>query len=133
MTFAQSCGTNRVLVKGKKGELKIMDERDKKSQERILVVEDAENWREMLGMVLRRKGDVVVVSSVEEAQKALGQGGFTRIICDGLEGDYKKVYEAAKKAGVPLKILSSSDSVKEQAEELRIEFVDKSKIDIDSL
>jgi two-component system, NtrC family, response regulator AtoC len=50
---------------------------------RVLVVDDEENIRLMLGTILRREGrEVSLAASAEEALRALEQGNFDVLICD---------------------------------------------------
>ena len=97
--------------------------------ERLLSVEDAENWRAVMRATLEGEKEFSIVSSVEEAKAAIESGtAFTRIITDGLEGKWELVMTLAQTAGIPLKVLSGSMDVLKKAKSLGIEAVNKEDV-----
>ena len=81
---------------------------------------------------LKKKGfEIVVVDSVEAAKVALEKGGFSEIVTDGLEGDWKTVIDNA--AGLPVKLLSGDVRHKSAAEKQGVRFLDKSDFNPDDL
>jgi len=72
----------------------------KKEQKRVLVVEDDQEWRNRYIKEFRGLGAKTVdVSNIEEAKKALEEGPFTHVICDGLEGRWRELVPQAKARG----------------------------------
>lgn len=97
--------------------------------EKLLFVEDAENWRAVIQATLEGDKEFSIVSSVEEAKAAIDAGtAFTRIITDGLEGGWEQVMALAQTAGIPLKVLSGNDDVIKKARGLGIESINKEDV-----
>ena len=70
----------------------------------------------------------VAVRSLEEAKKALEAGGFTEVLTDSLEGDWIGVVESAN--GLPVRLLSGIASLKREAEQRSVPFLDKGDFNI---
>lgn len=108
-------------------------------RETILIVDDEKSWQRTLSYKLEKKGRTLqAVSSAEEALEALQAGGVTRVISDGLEGDWEEVYKLAQEAGIPLTVFSGSGDVQKRAQKLGVRFIDKmdlalGKVTIDEL
>lgn len=81
--------------------------------EKILVVDDMPDWLHTTLGVLSDEGiDAVGASSVEEAEKILAEGGVTKVVTDGLEGEWKKVVQAAKE--LPVTVLTGNSKIKDE-------------------
>ncbi|MFH1863701.1 MAG: hypothetical protein ABIJ85_02175 [bacterium] len=107
-----------------------MPEKGSQGTRRVLIVEDSQNWRDLLPSVF--KGiETVVVKSAKEAEEALKKGGFTEIVTDGLGGDWTQVVE--KSGGLPVKLLSGDVRHKHLAIEKGVKFLDKGTFDINEL
>lgn len=99
---------------------------------KVLIVEDSKIWQKLLPRLFDRKGiETVVVTSAEAAKEALKKGGFSEIVTDGLEGDWKIVADNA--GGLPVKLLSLGVTHKSAAEEQGIRFFDKNDFNPEDL
>jgi len=109
-----------------------MGEKIGQNPRKVLIVEDSQNWRDILPRFFEKKGfEIVVVDSAEAAKVALEKGGFSEIVTDGLEGDWKTVIDNA--AGLPVKLLSGDVRHKSAAEKQGVRFLDKSDFNPDDL
>jgi len=107
-----------------------MPEKGSQGIRRVLIVEDSQNWRDLLPSVF--KGiETVVVKSAKEAEEALKKGGFTEIVTDGLEGAWIQVVE--KSGGLPVKLLSGDVRHQQTATEKGVKFLNKSSFEIEEL
>lgn len=78
-------------------------------EERILAVDDARVWRDILRENLVESNIAhTVVGSTEAATTAIATGEYTGVITDGLNGDWKTVSAAARTAGAQCVLMSFS-------------------------
>ncbi|MBU0619047.1 hypothetical protein KKD62_02305 [Patescibacteria group bacterium] len=72
--------------------------------------------------------EFVIVDSVEAAEVALAEGGFTEILTDGLEGDWVGVVDIS--GDMPVRLLTAQyKDYKPLADEMGISILDKFTLD----
>ncbi|MBU1931700.1 hypothetical protein KJ965_03295 [Patescibacteria group bacterium] len=96
---------------------------------KVLVVEDSENWPDTLSRFFTSEEiEFVIVDSVEAAEVALAEGGFTEILTDGLEGDWVGVVDIS--GDMPVRLLTAQyKDYKPLADEMGISILDKFTLD----
>lgn len=79
------------------------------TEKRILAVDDARMWRDILREnLVKSKIAHTVVGSTEEATTAIATGEYTGVITDGLNGGWKTVSAAARAVGAKCALMSVS-------------------------
>jgi len=103
--------------------------KERTEAEHVLVVEDDPVWMRIHKSILEERCiKVTAVSDVKEALELLEQGGFNRVITDGLEGTWLVIAAKTKQLGIPMKLISGDVRHESQAKEIGVEFIDKSKV-----
>ena len=98
--------------------------------EKLLVVDDAPNWSKVLQTILSERYEVILASSVQKAEEAIKKGDLTRILSDGLDGQWEEIFGLSQKAGIPFKVLSGNSDVLKRAKELNVPTVNKYDISV---
>lgn len=90
---------------------------------RVLYVDDAENWREMMKMTLGDDNtEVRAVDSISGMKTYLiaHPSQIDRIITDGMEGKWKEVVELAKANRIPVALFTATQQYLNEAREEKI-------------
>ncbi len=88
----------------------------------VLAVDDDQLWLDEYNEISK---DTLLALSAVKALELLSENQITHLIVDGLKGQWVKVVEAAKTAGVGHIVLVSANDVSKQAEKMGIAYVDK--------
>ncbi|MEK6848770.1 MAG: response regulator [Nanoarchaeota archaeon] len=103
---------------------------------KVLVVDDDEDWREILQESFQRDitSDVELAEDYDSAMAKIRQNRYDLIVLDSLEGDcFKICQEMTNIKQGELVIFSADNRVKDRADERGINFYDKCSDGLDKL
>ncbi len=94
--------------------------------ERILLVDDESNWLRTLSGIFRDRGhEVRGASTVDEAFGILHEGWPTRVVTDGMNGGWERIWQEASGVGIPAVMFSGNQDINDRLTQLGLPHVGK--------